>query len=244
MPNQLLRAIIPEPVALSTGHAARLDPGEAALLRNVDLTGLPGIVRRGRGCCRVLEVAGSSTRIVAAAVVRRRDCRKMLLDYSSAGTLRATVSQGTPVVGAPCIGPVPVMMNIPDDIGDGRTQFTYVYATDNRDRVIFSGATPGRRYSVWAVGRWRQDPADNFDCGPEGCTTGIGTIPNPAGGLFAGQLFGAFMVKEPGGTWTKTGKYGTVTATAAGNIIGAFADWDGLYGDNLGYMSVFVLELR
>jgi plastocyanin len=53
--------------------------------------------------------------------------------------------------------------------------------------------------------------------------------------------FGAFAIKAPGSeTWVAAGGSYTLTANAEGNILGSFADIDGLFSDNVGFMQVYV----
>ena len=51
------------------------------------------------------------------------------------------------------------------------------------------------------------------------------------------------MIKMPGGSWEKASYKIVRTAASNGSLVGSFADQDGLYTDNEGYMFVRVREL-
>ncbi|MBE7465400.1 MAG: hypothetical protein HS116_18135 [Planctomycetes bacterium] len=124
------------------------------------------------------------------------------------------------------------------DIGDSSChQKSIVPATSMGGSEIFANAVAGTSYTITASGIWAQDPDPSFNTGPNGFT-GFGPI---GGGEFAGMLFGTFAVREPGSsTWIAVGAGGTVTATADGPLVGAFADIAFAYNDNNGAMFVTV----
>lgn len=103
-----------------TKTLAALLEDEAAQLERLDLSTRPGRVIRGPGLSRSDDVAASSSTIISAGVFNRRDCRKILVDQSAGGTLRAHMASSryaTP----PCVGPLPserLVLPCPKD-GDG-----------------------------------------------------------------------------------------------------------------------------
>ena len=229
--------LIPIPARLNVSdHPMHLQVWETPELKNADTMRMPGRLRRGRGYARSSEVSGSSETIIAAKTFRRRDCRKLLVDASAGGTWRASMSDAGNLIGRPCVGPGPDYM----DAGDADNQrVTTVPATAEGTTVIWADAQKGRKYRVWAMGRWRQDPDVVYEVGPQG---NFGFVDIPGGNTFAGMRFGAFAVKEPGGNWVYAGKYKIVTASADGDLLGSFADADGAWGDNHGFLTVIVTE--
>jgi subtilisin-like proprotein convertase family protein len=121
-------------------------------------------------------------------------------------------------------------------------QATDVYASADRDTVIFSGAKKGYLYRIDPVcpsGEcWRSSPSEPFT-GPQG-----GTITITSGEL-KGYSINSFLVKMPGNTsWYKVGSdIQHFLSPSDGDILGTHADLDSLYGDNEGYLPVTVREL-
>ncbi len=232
---------LPNPFKLErTTFVAKTPEGAARVLQNTDMQSTPGRLKRGRGYCRSDEVSGSASIITACGVFVRRDCRKVLVDASAAGTWRASgpTTIDTAVVGAGCIGPMPSQLDL--DEGDGEWRYTEVPANAEKTTVIWPSGVAGRTYRVWAWGTWSQDAGAGYDTGPEGLKVGgLGLIAAP--NTFQGEYYGSFMTYD-GTNWTKTGAYGEVVCTADGDILGTFADWDGLYFDNKGSMGVWVNE--
>ena len=140
------------------------------------------------------------------------------------------------------MGPLPAISDLQAQDGD---VVTYLSARTDKTGIIYTGVTSGRAYEVYATGTWSQDATDDkYLCGPGGNPPGgIGTI-SDAGAAFHGFYYGMFAIKEPGvSTWVSANSYYVIRATAAGNLLGSFADLTGLWGDNGGYMTVLVRPL-
>ena len=166
----------------------------------------------------------------------RSDCRRITVDASAAGTWRATPGMGRG--GNPCVGPTADYTDLQARDGD---VITYLNAATDKTGIIYTSATSGRVYEVYASGRWQQDSTDDkYMCGP----TGTGTLIVDAGQAFDGISYGRFCIKEPGSSsWVGADSFYTVRATASGNILGSFADNLGAWGNNAGYMTILVRPL-
>ena len=107
---------IAPPARLDTNtKATALGPGLSEQLQNLDIRRFPGRTRRGPGMSRAVGVAGSSSTIVACGVFERRDCRKVLVDQSASGVVRAHVGTGYGAITPPCVGPIPQSVEAVDD---------------------------------------------------------------------------------------------------------------------------------
>ena len=79
--------------------------GEAKQLERLDLQGEAGRVRRGPGVSRGIQVSASASTIVSCGVFVRPDCRRVLVDQSASGVLRAHFGTG---LQPRCAGPLPI----------------------------------------------------------------------------------------------------------------------------------------
>ncbi|MCZ7644342.1 MAG: hypothetical protein M5U26_03520 [Planctomycetota bacterium] len=187
----------------------------------------------------------SAATLLSAGVFRRRDCRQVLVDASSAGVWRASYAGANAQAGGLCAGPLPNWADLPE--ADEGAQVTYVPATAERTKVIFEGAQAGKVYEVRARGLWTRDtflggfpvfPAD--ETGEVGGATIGGADP-----YFPGVVYGVFCVIEPGAPAApiEVGSVRRVLVTADGDLIGVFADNAGAFWDNQGEVAVRVREL-
>lgn len=83
-----------------------MPPDAAYVLQHADLKFLAGRVRRGGGYQRN-QITGSSDTITNCVAFVRRDCKRFLLDCSTAGTVRMTPGDGS----QQCAGPLPLFNN-------------------------------------------------------------------------------------------------------------------------------------
>jgi hypothetical protein len=79
----------------------QLDGSTARILQRVDTNLFPGRMIRANGCSAT-QVTPSSTTVTSAYVFRRGDCKRALLDGSTAGTIRITPGELPK-----CCGPLP-----------------------------------------------------------------------------------------------------------------------------------------
>lgn len=213
----------------------KLDFDQAAMLQHIDLLTSPGRVIRGKGASRA-DYEPSASTITAAEVFVRNDCRRIVVDSSLAGTWRA--NPGRAFGGQPCLGPAPEIVDLEPQDGDTITNLS---ATSVGTQII-AAVTSGRTYEVYAVGRWQIDPNDTFLTGPEGL--GALDIIADIGQPFDGFSYSRFCIKEPGSSfWVGSDGYSIIQVTADGNLLGSMADKIGLFGNNLGYMTVLVRPL-
>lgn len=89
------------PAGLNRNISPHALPGSLArILQAVDPTYFIGRIVRGKGCART-QLAGSATTITNIFTATRPDCRRMVMDNSTAGVIRLTIGQGD------CSGPLP-----------------------------------------------------------------------------------------------------------------------------------------
>ena len=98
---------VPIPAGLERKDASTaLPPDRAAVLQRMDLIRWPGRARRGPGQSRA-QITPSTSTLIGGVVLRARNCNRVVVDGSTAGTWRATSGLGGTLTGIPCAGPLP-----------------------------------------------------------------------------------------------------------------------------------------
>ncbi len=90
LPVRLQRSIAPE----------RLGPDDARVLQHGNVLGRPGKLVRAKGVA-MSQVTGSATTVNGAGIFEDRAGKKIVIDGSTAGTVRMTPGDGTVLNGGP-----------------------------------------------------------------------------------------------------------------------------------------------